>query len=258
MDFYYFSGTGNTLLIVKKMRDVFEKKGIQVNLRRIEGSDTNDVDPEHTIGLGFPVAELSTYRLVWDFVKALPEVHGTPIFMVDTLGGISGGIVGPMQKIVKKKGYYPLGAKEITMPPNIFYIQNDKACQKKVERGLLKAEEYALDIIKGRSKWGRVPTLSDIVFCISRAGLRLTKSDLNQKLLHLKINKDKCSKCGICVKLCPVGNITMTEEGYPEHGSNCEYCLRCTSFCPQKAISCPINYQGKTYRAVKLRDLLEQ
>jgi Pyruvate/2-oxoacid:ferredoxin oxidoreductase delta subunit/flavodoxin len=238
VDFYYFSGTGNTLLIVKKMRDVFEKHGIQVNLHRIERSDSNDIDPEHTIGLGFPVAELSTYRLVWDFVKAFPEAHGTPIFMVDTLGGISGGIVGPMREIVKKKGYFPVGAKE-------------------VERGLQKAGEYALDIIEGRSKWGRVPILSDIVFCISRAGLRLTKSDLNQKLLNLKINKEKCSKCGICIKLCPVGNITMTEDGYPERGSDCEYCLRCVSFCPKKAISCPVNYQGKTYTAVKVRDFLQ-
>jgi Pyruvate/2-oxoacid:ferredoxin oxidoreductase delta subunit len=257
VDFYYFSGTGNTLLIVKKMRDVFEKHGIQVNLHRIEKSDPNDIDPEHTIGLGFPVAELSTYRLVWDFVKAFPEVHGTPIFMVDTLGGISGGIVGPMREIVKKKGYSPVGAKEIIMPPNIFYIQEDKVCQKKVEMGLQKAGEYALDIIEGRSNWGRVPILSDIVFCISRAGLRLTKSDLNQKLLNLKVNTEKCSKCGICIELCPVGNITMTEDGYPGRGSDCEYCLRCTSFCPKKAISCPINYKEKTYTAVRIRDLLQ-
>ncbi len=257
VDFYYFSGTGNTLLIVKKMRYVFEKHDIQVNLHRIERSDPSDIDPEHTIGLGFPVAELTTYRLVWDFVKALPEAHGTPIFMVDTLGGVSGGIIGPMREIVKKKGYSPVGAKEIIMPPNIFYIQEDKVCQKKVERGLQKAGEYALDIIEGKSNWGRVPILSDIVFFISRAGLRLTKSDLNQKLLNLKINKKKCSKCGICIKLCPVGNITMTEDGYPERGYDCEYCLRCTSFCPKKAISCPINYRGKTYRAVKIRDLLQ-
>lgn len=257
MDFYYFSGTGNTLLIVRKMRDVFEEHGIPVNLYRIERSDPNDTDPGHMIGLGFPVAELSTYRLVWDFVESLPEACGTPIFMVDTLGGISGGIVGPMREIVKKKGYSPVGAKEITMPPNIFYIQEDKICQEKVERGLKKAGEYALDIIEGRSNWGRVPIISDIVYYISRAGLRLTKSDLNQKLLNLKINKEKCSKCGICIELCPVGNITVTDDGYPERGSDCEYCLRCASFCPKKAISCPVNYKGRTYTAVRIRDLLQ-
>ena len=38
IDFYYFSGTGNTLLVVEKMRDVFKKNGINVNLNRIEES----------------------------------------------------------------------------------------------------------------------------------------------------------------------------------------------------------------------------
>jgi|NGEPerStandDraft_6_1074524.scaffolds.fasta_scaffold138666_1 flavodoxin len=38
IDFYYFSRTGNTLLVVEKMRDVFKKNGINVNLNRIEES----------------------------------------------------------------------------------------------------------------------------------------------------------------------------------------------------------------------------
>lgn len=28
IDFYYFSGTGNTLLVVKKMCDTFKKNGV--------------------------------------------------------------------------------------------------------------------------------------------------------------------------------------------------------------------------------------
>ena len=190
--------------------------------------------------------------------KQLPETNSrTDIFMVDTLAGMSGGIVGPVHEIVKKKGYNPIGAKEIVMPPNIFYIQDEKACQEKVEKGLLKAEEYALDIIGGNSKWGRVPILSDAVYYTSIASLKMTESNLNQKLFRLKINNEECRKCDICVKLCPVDNIKMEEGEYPEHGLKCVYCLRCTSFCPRGAISCPTNYQGKTYRAVKAKEFLE-
>ena len=36
IDFYFFSGTGNTLLVVKKMKEVFEEDGIKVNLYRLE------------------------------------------------------------------------------------------------------------------------------------------------------------------------------------------------------------------------------
>jgi flavodoxin len=44
IDFYFFSGTGNTLLVVKKMRDTFEKNGITVNLYKIEESNPDEVN----------------------------------------------------------------------------------------------------------------------------------------------------------------------------------------------------------------------
>ena len=155
IDLYYFSGTGNTLLVTKKMVETFKDNGINANLFKIEDSNPEDVNLEHTIGLGFPVAELSTYDFVWKFIKALPEANGTNIFMVDTLGGVSGGIVGPVREIVKKKGYNPIGAKEIIMPPNIFYIQEEDVNKKKVEEGLIEAEKYALSIINGELKVGK-------------------------------------------------------------------------------------------------------
>lgn len=258
IDFYYFSGTGNTFLVVKKMMETFQDKDITVNLHRIEESNPANINTNHTVGLGFPIAELSTYNFVWKFIKSLPEsTSATDIFMVDTLAGFSGGIVGPVHEIVKKKGYNPVGAQEIIMPPNIFFIQDEKECKEKVQKGLITAEQYALDILAGKSKWGRVPVLSDAVYYTSLTGLKITESHLNQKLLRLKTMDEKCRKCGICVKLCPVNNINMDEGSYPEHGLKCEYCLRCTSFCPRGAISCPVNYKGKTYRAVKAREFLK-
>jgi ferredoxin len=257
IDLYYFSGTGNTLLVAKKMVETFKEKGINANLLKIEDSNPEDVNLEHTIGLGFPVAELSTYDFVWRFIKALPEANGTNIFMVDTLGGVSGGIVGPVREIVKKKGYNPIGAKEIIMPPNIFYIQEEDINKKKVEEGLIEAEKYALSIINGETKWGRVPILSDIVYYTSIVGLKITHSDLNQKYFHLAPDEEKCNKCGQCVKLCPIDNITMKEGEFPVNLKECVYCLRCTSFCPKGAIPSPFNYKGKTYRAVKAREILE-
>jgi len=258
VDFYYFSGTGNTLLVVKKMRDVFTQEGIQVDLHKIEDSNPEDMDLNHTIGLGFPIAEMSTYNFVWKFIKALPETAlTTEIFMVDTLAGFSGGMVGPLREILKKKGYLPIGAKEIVMPVNIFYVQDEDTCQEKVEKGLENAEKYAQDIIHGRSKWGRVPVLSDAMYYASITGLKLTETNLNQKLLRLETDEEECNKCGICYKLCPVDNITMEDEEYPKHDFNCEYCLRCTSLCPRGAISCPVNYKGKTYHAVKAKEFLK-
>ncbi|HML04317.1 MAG TPA: EFR1 family ferrodoxin [Methanobacterium sp.] len=257
VDFYFFSGTGNTYLIVKKMKETFEKCGIEANMHKIEDSNPENIDLDHTIGLGFPIAELSTYEFVWEFIKALPEAKGTKIFMVDTLAGFSGGIVGPIRKIVEKKGYNPIGACEIVMPPNIFYIQDKETNEKKIKKGLKKAKKYTRSLVKGKTEWGRVPVISDAVYYTSLLGLKITETSLNQKLLYLNPDKEKCSKCGTCVELCPIDNIRMEEGEYPENLMHCQYCLRCTSFCPKEAIPCKINYKGKTYRSVKVKALLE-
>jgi ferredoxin/flavodoxin len=256
-DIYFFSGTGNTLLVVKKLAETLSENNIEVNLYKIENTNPNNINLNHTIGLGFPIAEFSTYKFVWDFINSLPPADGTEIFMVDTLGGFSGGIVGPLREIVKKKGYQPIGANEIIMPPNVFYIQDEPTNKKKIEKGLIEAEKYALSLVNGTSHWGRVPLLSDAVYYSSIAGLKLSHTSLNQKLLHLTVSSEKCSQCGLCVDLCPVKNIHMDKGKYPENMMKCEYCLRCTSFCPKKAISCPINYKGKTYRAVKANEFID-
>ncbi len=257
IDFYYFSGTGNTLLVVKKMSETFEKNGINVNIHKIEESDPSIINLEHTIGIAFPVAVLSTYPFVWEFIKSLPKAEGTDIFMVDTLGGFSGGIIGPMREIVKKQGYNPIGAKEIQMPANIFFIRDRESNKKTVEKGLIAAEKYALDIIDGKTEWGRVPVLSDAMHFISIGALKLTGVDLHQKWFLFNPDREKCNKCGICFDICPVENIKEGEQGYPEHGLNCEYCLRCVSFCPRRAMPAKFNYKGKTYRGVKVKEFLK-
>jgi ferredoxin len=254
IDFYYFSGTGNTLLVVKKMRDVFIRHGIKTNLYQIEKTDPQKMNLNLTIGLAFPVACFSTYPFVWKFLKALPQTKGTNVFMVDTLGGASGGIVGPLKKILKKKGYNTIGAAEIQMPGNIFYVQNESNNRKIIEKGLLKAEKYATDLINGKSKWSHVPILSDIVYFASIFIMKMWNWDWGQNLFKFKVNKPKCTKCGICVKLCPVKNIEMQE--YPVYGMKCQYCLRCVSFCPEQAVPCFFNYKKRTYRAVNYSDLM--
>ena len=128
IDLYYFSGTGNTLLVAKKMKEVFEKNNVQVSLKKIKDTDPTKINTNNTIGLAFPVAAQGTYQFIWEWIKRMPNVESTgketeytnetDVFMIDTMGLYSGGIVGPVRKILTKKGYKPIGAKEIIMPNN--------------------------------------------------------------------------------------------------------------------------------------------
>jgi hypothetical protein len=71
---------------------------------------------------------------LWDFIENHPMAQRTEIFMLDTLGGFSGGIVGPIRRKVKNRGYKPIGACEIVMPSNIFHIQDQRTSTQKIKK----------------------------------------------------------------------------------------------------------------------------
>ncbi|MBO6040600.1 MAG: 4Fe-4S binding protein, partial [Oscillospiraceae bacterium] len=44
-----------------------------------------------------------------------------------------------------------------------------------------------------------------------------------------------CIRCGICARVCPANNITVSEEGV-RFSDHCEVCYACLNNCPQNAI----------------------
>ena len=56
--------------------------------------------------------------------------------------------------------------------------------------------------------------------------------------LSYSVNDD-CIRCGICAKVCPANNITVTKEGvlFSDH---CEVCYACLHNCPKTAIHMPV------------------
>ncbi len=251
INFYYFTGTGNTYLVVKEMKGVFEKEGIEVKLYKMEKVSPEGVNLEDTVGLGFPVASQGTYPFVWEFVEGLPETSGTPVFMVDTLHMFSGGVVGPLGKILRRKGYKTIGAREIKMPSNLLRKDIDvEKDRKKIEKGLESARRYAVDLIKGNTRWGYVPVLSDFMSIFSK---RETPWRLYRRFFKMEVDKERCTKCGICRDICPVHNIDL--QDYPVHGDHCYYCMRCFSFCPEGAIHIG-KMVVKPYHSIGLNNIL--
>lgn len=252
IDFYYFSGTGNTLLVARAMAEVFAAHGRHVTLRRIEVTDPAQVDVGRTLGIAFPVAVGTTYPLVWDFVRALPPGRGAAVFMVDTLGGMSGGVVGPMRRALEAKGYRPIGAREIPMPPNIFVKMSDAWDKRRRDRGIAQARLYAEDLLQGRARWGRIPVLSDWVYAI--VGSRWMWKLVALTAHRLVVDKAACTRCGLCAEMCPAHNITLAP--YPASAGHCQECMRCLTFCPTHALR-PAWFAPGRYRAVEARELRE-
>ncbi len=47
-----------------------------------------------------------------------------------------------------------------------------------------------------------------------------------------------CTGCGLCAKVCPVGNIVMSATSRPQWLKKCEQCMACLQYCPVEAIQC--------------------
>jgi len=60
-------------------------------------------------------------------------------------------------------------------------------------------------------------------------------------MAHIIIDKDLCTRCGICVKICPSGIIDPVDEAHlpqvkDENILRCLYCGHCEVFCPSEAL----------------------
>jgi pyruvate formate lyase activating enzyme len=54
-----------------------------------------------------------------------------------------------------------------------------------------------------------------------------------------EIRRSLCTLCGHCVVACPVGALSMTDEGVVMDEDACSYCGDCEGICPEGAIRLP-------------------
>ena len=83
---------------------------------------------------------------------------------------------------------------------------------------------------------------------------RILKGDTAQ---HYLID-EKCIHCGICAKVCPADNITVTDTAV-SFSDRCEVCYACLHNCPQNAIHMKQEKSSVRFRngQVSLKDIIE-
>ena len=249
-DIFWYSGTGNSYAIAEEIAKSLKDKGIEVNLVQINDFIEPKIISGHLIGLVFPVAVQGTYPFIWRFFHRLP-VADNDIFMADTLHAYSGGIKGPLKKLLLKKGYSPLSAIEIAMPGNFPPgVAKPSNYDEKITKGLLLAREFVEKTLSKKACWRDIPLLSDLmgIMCRTKQPWRFMR-----KQFGIHVDSKKCVGCGYCLEFCPVKNFVINDFGKAEAKNLCETCMRCLAYCPSDAI---LTKKGKKQQ-IKTSDFVD-
>ena len=236
---YYFSGTGNSLYTASKIAEAIG--GAEIISVRCK---TEDVSAENADVIGFvcPVYEWDIPGTFKEFIKQLTVNPNAYIFMVTTYIAVLGKSFETVEKLLEEKGarlnygraircvasqciaYPPFPPEKIMIPYMEKQIQKTgKEINEKKLRDFPKMSPLT------RSRFDKV------------MGPYLQVENEYNKGFY---TDDRCKGCGICEKVCPTRNISISDKR-PQWNHYCHGCNACVVYCPTKAI------QFKTPQAYK-------
>ena len=234
---YCFTGTGNTLIAARAMGDIFAEAGLACDIVPLERADPARVPLDRCVGVACPVAVFATYPLVWRFLEALPVAQGTPFFLLATMGGMAGGLAGPVRAIITAKGYRALGARQIVMPSNMFVREGTAREEEKRRRAVAQAAGFARELIAETAGWNYVPVVGTVLGAFSRGITRICWGSTLARRMWKAQSTGACTGCGLCARVCPVGAASIdAATRRAAFGAECEFCFRCAGVCPAHAI----------------------
>ena len=185
----------------------------------------------------FPVYAWGVPPIVIEEIKET-DFDGKTVHMVCTCGSETGHIDRQWSRLVTEHGGIVGGIYSVVMPRSYVFMpfmntDSEKIVRQKLLNTETRVKEIADNIINRRHivdlHLGPFPGfLSRVVYPWFFKTLMKTKN------YHTSA---KCKGCGICARSCPYGNITMTDNGRPQWGDKCTWCLRCYHACPSHCVN---------------------
>lgn len=267
---YYFSGTGNTLMLASGLAT--RLNGMLIPITSMVGQEK--IRPESdAVGIVYPVYYNNLPIVVRKFAERLDGLTGKYLFAVANFGGASGVSLPALERIIARKGGRLAATYGLHMPQNAFA----KPWENNLK--LIKSAEAKLDRIAQNTRAREVgiafsnplervmirlhPKLAPLFKKgIAEKSGRPLESDMDEHVRYIDNTyhtNGNCTGCGLCSLICPVGNIEM-RGGRPAWLHRCEACLACYNWCPVHAIEGDIAKKNYFYRnpLVRAEDIMNQ
>lgn len=257
---YYFTGTGNSLAAARGLAsrlpdtEIRPIAGLLLKNEKITApSDTN-------IGVVYPMYAGGLPNIVVRFFEHLDLSKAGYVFSLITEGSRLGSPTKQIAPLSEKAGHLLDAAWWVSMPDNYIILQG--APEKSVQKKMFEEANKKFDVI-AKCIENREPVLEGLSFAGSMMYAFLHKGfmkkipDFGQKL----VISSNCNGCLVCVKVCPVNNISHVEKSRVVWNHHCEGCLACLQFCPKEAISCggkTVSRKHYHHPAASVQDMIAQ
>ena len=265
VEVYYFSGTGNSLIVA---RDITKKLNAKIiNVLSIINQENINSDA-NVLGFVFPIYHFKHPFLIEKIVTKFRNFNSKYIFAVCTYGLKPSNSIKIFDNLIKSCGGKLSGGFTVKMPhngigSNLFTQREHEIMFNNWKTKLGVIVEYII-----KRKKGKLETSNMIINLIS-SGLFVKTIPTVIKLMKQVIMKgwksllfasnEKCDGCGICKKICPVNNIEIINNKPSWLNLNCIGCFACLHWCPKDAIQLGrTNIKIKNYHHpdVKISDIL--
>jgi flavodoxin/NAD-dependent dihydropyrimidine dehydrogenase PreA subunit len=240
----YYSNTGNTKMICNYIKN--KVKNVDFELIDMIHDGINSIVEYDLVGFAFFADAMKPSKIFLDYVKQLNDVEGKYAFIINTYGFIGGKSAKIMYNAIKERGITVIGMHSIHTPENYppmilqgrgFTDHPNEKEKRELNEFLLHLDDLISNIRNHKAVIEVKPKLR-FIDAIMPGNIDFFSGFITGEV-KMHVDKSKCKKCGICVKVCPVHAISLQKE-IAINNSVCQKCWSCYNHCPGKAI-----YTGK-------------
>lgn len=229
---FYFSGTGNSKFIARQFAKKMNAKCHSIEEKTDFGMLLDHTD---TVTVVYPVYGSCVPRIMREFTAAhMDKLKEKKLIIFCTQMMFSGDGARAYARLIPGCDERILYAEHFKMPNNICNFPLFPVSQKRLtarkKKAVKRLDEICGDIRNGVIKkrgWSQVST-------ILGKTQNVTFPKIEEKARHSFRADASCTKCGLCVKICPMGNLEMGNKRVIQKG-NCTICYRCVNACPKQA-----------------------
>lgn len=220
----YYTSTGNNLYISKRLGG--ELLSIPQLMKNNEFYIEDDI-----VGIVFPVFFATSPITLREFVERV-EIKADYIFLICSYGADGDQkALKIMKDTFDERGIHINYTNSVLMVDNflpLFDMEKERELKQNIDiDGAI--DEIKNDILNRKNYIFDKKPFTDV------ENIEVVLETTMTERFHILVGED-CSNCQVCVRVCPRGNIELTDEG-PIIGDNCDFCLGCVQHCKNHVLT---------------------